>query len=273
MEFWQNTGGYPDPYSRIPGTTQDWGLAAVKSRATFNNTIAFLGKNNDGKVQVMTLNGYSPMRISNHDIENMIEGFPIITDAIAISYIFNGHVLYQLTFPTSNRSLLYDGTTGAWSEVQTGVDQYARHIANLGVVFNKNNYVSDTSTGTIYLVDPKSLTDNGVPIKREIRSRHIYNNGNDVELGQLQLDMDVGEAPELGQGSDPRIMLQVSRNGGKTYEAERWAPLGKAGEYFTRIIWRRLGSAKDFVFKFVVTDPVPFVVIQGWAAPAETEEV
>jgi hypothetical protein len=272
-EFWQNVGAYPNPYSRIPGTTQDWGLAAVLSRAPFGNTIAFLAKNSQGKVQVMSLNGYVPQRISNHDIENMIESFPISSDAVALSYIFNGHVLYQITFPSVNRSLLYDGTTNLWSEVQTGVDEYGRHIANLGVVFNKNNYVSDSTTSTIYLVDPVALTDNGMPIKREVRSRHIYNSGNDVQLGQLQLDMDVGGAPQIGQGSDPRIMLQVSRNGGKTFEGERWQPMGKAGEYFTRIIWRRIGSAKDFVFKWVVTDPVPFIVVQGWAMPAETEEV
>ena len=38
------------------------------------------------------------------------------------------------------------------------------------------------------------------------------------------------------------------------------AKLGKIGEYRRRVIFRRLGRARDFTCRFTVTDPIPFVL-------------
>ena len=62
---------------------------------------------------------------------------------------------------------------------------------------------------------------------------------------------------------DPQVMLRVSRDGGRTFGNERWVPLGKMGEYYARVILRRLGSARDFVIQITVTDPVKFVLASG----------
>jgi hypothetical protein len=274
-EFWQNVGTYPGPYQRIPGATQDWGLAAPYSRALFKNSIAFLAKNRQGQVQVMLLNGFVPDRISTSDVENIINTInktSIISDAVALSYIIDGHIMYQLTFPTGGRSLLYDGLTNMWSEVQTGVALFARHIANLGVVFNNNNYVSDTSTGNIYLLDPTTYTDNGVYIKRQVRTRHIGGKGDYLGLASVRFAMDVGVGLQSGQGSNPQIMLQVSRDGGKTFESERWTTIGAVGQYTTQVQYNRLGQEKGngFVFQITMTDPVPFILSEAYADPDQT---
>jgi hypothetical protein len=39
--------------------------------------------------------------------------------------------------------------------------------------------------------------------------------------------------------------------------------MGALGEYSMRAEWRRLGWARDFVFKIRMTDPVKFLLIQG----------
>jgi hypothetical protein len=36
--------------------------------------------------------------------------------------------------------------------------------------------------------------------------------------------------------------------------------MGTKGQYKKRVIWEELGTARDFVFQFTVTDPVPFIV-------------
>ncbi len=61
-------------------------------------------------------------------------------------------------------------------------------------------------------------------------------------------------------------MLQVSKDQGRTFGTERWAQMGMVGQYKDhRAVWRRLGSGRDFVFKFTVTDPVKFAVVGGAA--------
>ena len=70
-----------------------------------------------------------------------------------------------------------------------------------------------------------------------------------------------------GQGENPQIMLQVSRDGGYTYGNEMWTSFGAEGEFLRRAEWRRLGVSRNYVFKFRITDPVKVIFI-GAAALA-----
>jgi hypothetical protein len=273
IEYWQDNGGFPFPFQQLVGTAQDWGLAAFNSRAHFNNTMAFLGLNQQGQVQVMMLNGYSPQRISDSNIENIINSFSIVSDAVALTYNVDGHPMYQLTFPSANRSFLYEGTTGMWSEVQTGVSLQNRHIGNLSVSFANEVYCSDSSTGNIYQFSTYVYTDNGTSIKREVESKHIQMDGNKFSIDELWFDFELGQGLQSGQGSNPQIMLQISKDNGETFGNERWTSLGKVGQYGgPRVIYRRLGQSRDFVFKIRLTDPVPFVLVRGSAVLRQTTE-
>ena len=267
MEFWQDVGASPVPYRRVNGASQNWGLAAVWSRAELNNTLFFLGRNPQGRVQVLKLNGYTPVPISTSDLENIINKFTDFTDAVALTYMIDGHPMYQLTFPSGNRSFLYDDRTSIWQEVQTGLNLINRHYADLGVVFNSKNYVSDYQSGTIYELMDDVYTDNGAPIKRQAISRHIRDGGNEFPIDEVMLDMETGNGTQTGQGFNPKIMMRVSKDGGRTYGYERWKEIGKVGQYFSpRVIWQRLGSSRDFVMEFTMTDPVKFIVTSAFVS-------
>ena len=62
---------------------------------------------------------------------------------------------------------------------------------------------------------------------------------------------------------NPTVMLTISRDGGHTFGQELWTTIGAQGEFTMRAEWRRLGCARDWVFKLRMTDPVKFVLIQG----------
>jgi len=266
-EFWQNAGTSPNPFGRITGATQTWGLAAVYSRAFLNNSMIFLGQNPQGGVQVMMLNGYTPTRVSTSDIEDLMASFSTIADATGYAYIVAGHPMYQINFPTANRSFLYDSLTNLWQEVQTGTALLARHFGNLGIAFNSQNYIADSTTGNIYQLSTLNYTDNGQVIKRQVASRHIHADGNVLGIAQLWLDMETGIGLQAGQGSAPTITMQVSKDGGRTFPITRTASIGAVGQYLApRVLWRRLGSARDFVFMFTMTDPVKFTIIKGSAS-------
>ena len=269
IEFWQDIGSTPNPYQRINGATQSWGLGAVASRVKFMNTEIFLGVNPQGSVQILMLNGYTPDRVSTSDIENIINAFTTVSDAVALSYVVDGHTMYQITFPAGGRSFLYDGLTKLWSEVQTGVDLVARHEAQYGVSFNSKDYYCDSSTGILYLLDSNVFTDNGTAIKRQVRTRHVTNKGNVFTVAELYLDIETGIGLQSGQGSDPMMMVQVSKDGGRTFGVERQVSMGLIGQYRSpRLITRRWGSSRDFVWQFTVTDPVKFLIVGGAASVA-----
>lgn len=265
IEFWQNVGTSPLPFGRINGATRNQGLAARYSIAFIDDIQLYLGQNLYGGYSEVTLmQGFNTRRVSTDDIEHIIGNLSLWRDGVAFGYMVDGHKMYQITFPTAQKSLLYDVTADLWSELQSGVALTGRHMANLGISFNSLNYASDSTTGIIYKMDDELFTDNGNPIKRQLTTRHIHMDGNRFAVDELYLDMETGQGLQYGQGSDPQMMLQVSKDGGHTFGPERWRSVGKVGQYKSpRVMWNRLGAAQDFVFQFTMTDPVKFVVIGG----------
>jgi hypothetical protein len=261
IEYWQDVGASPFPYQPIVSATQDWGLAARWSRAYIGNTLCFLGQTQQGQVQVMEMQGFVPKVISTPDVDAVINGFTVVNDAVALSYVTDGHFMYQLTFPTQGRSFLYDITQREWSETQSQVALQARHTGQLSVQLFGKVYIGDYSTGNIYLLDKSNYTDNGVQVPRIIQTRHVYDSYDVLGVDEVFLDMETGVGLQSGQGSNPQIMMEISKDGGRTFPVQRWSTFGLVGQYkFPRAIWRRVGSGYDFVFRFTVTDPVKFVI-------------
>ena len=266
VEWWQNTGSPGFPYAQVKPATAMWGMVAASSHAHVGDTFINLFQNEQGHVQFMKANGFQLVRVSNHDVEAIInaKGF-INTDPVATSWTWNGHLFYQVTFQSAGRTFLYDDIDGMWSEMQTGAAISGRHIGQFAVQFNNQIYVTDYATPSIYTFDDTAFTDNGAVIPRVVQTRHLTNGGNKFSLGQILIDMETGVGLQSGQGSDPQMMVQVSRDSGKTFNYERWVPIGKVGQYRHRVRLRRLGSAYDFVLRFRMTDPVKFVITYGSA--------
>jgi hypothetical protein len=69
---------------------------------------------------------------------------------------------------------------------------------------------------------------------------------------------------EYTQGVIPQVMLRWSDDGGHTWSNEHWAQMGKVGQYFRRVFWRRLGMTlklRDRVYEISGTDPVKIAIM------------
>lgn len=269
QEFWQNVGSTPQPFQPILSATNPWGLAAIFSRthllsANDQDSLVFLGQSPGGQVQLVQVTGFSPKVISDPDTEAIWNSFSTVSDATAYAYQIDTHRFYQVNFPTANRSWLYDGSTGILSEVQTGPTVLpARHTGNLATYYAGQTLVADYATNQIYRLDPNAYTDNGATIIRQIVTRHVFSNFNRVRISLLYLDMETGVGLQSGQGSNPQIMLEYSKDNGRTWSAQRWVTLGLVGQYITRVLWRRFGSTRDATWRITMSDPVKFVITEG----------
>jgi hypothetical protein len=172
-----------------------------------------------------------------------------------------------LNFPDA--SYLYDGMTDTWSQLTSSSTFGARHYANIRLGVSQQPYVCDYRNGRIYLLDKTNYTDNGDPQITELVSKHIFNSGNYVTVRELAVEIEAGDGLVTGQGSDPQLMGSWSKDGGRTWGNEIWMPMGKIGEYRRRAVWRNLGRAKDWAFKFRISDPIPrrFVSITARISP------
>ena len=254
-EFWGNTGAQDFPYSNVRGATMEYGLAARWSLVKYNDSLCGLFKNRMGQVQVMRLQGYTPVPVSNPDMETIINNYATVSDATGLSYLMNGHPFYQISFPSAGKSWLFDAKSGMWTQLESGLSG-GRHVAEIHVDYLNKPLVTDYSNGSVYELDSDVYTDNGTSIPREIITRHVFKDYSPMTISRLQVDFETGVGLVSGQGSTPKAMLQISKDNGRTWGNELWTNIGAIGKYLTRVIWRRLGVGNDWTFKLRITDPV-----------------
>lgn len=85
---------------------------------------------------------------------------------------------------------------------------------------------------------------------------------------QAGVGLTAGAPASPVQGSDPQMMVRISRDGGSTWDPEVWLPFGKLGDYTARAVLRSPGSYRDGVIEVTVSDPVFATLI---AVDAEIE--
>lgn len=272
-EVWADTGTFPFPFQRIPGASSQHGIAAKFSMARFGNSFAYVSRNDRGQAVIVQMNGYFPQRISTHAVENTLVN-QNISDAVAYTYQLEGHECYVVSFPTLELTWVYDGSTQMWHKWLWCDNQnnYKRHRSNCSALFQGLVLVGDWENGQIYKLDPDNYTDNGQNIRRVRRCPHLVTDFQRQYFEELQIQFQPGvglqgiTTPPLNletEGADPQAMLRWSNDGGSTWSNEHWAGIGKVGKYQNRIIWRRLGWARDRIYEVVVTDPVKAVIVSA----------
>jgi hypothetical protein len=301
IEVWSDTGATDFPLQRIPGAFNELGCAAPYSIAKMDNGLFWLGRDRRGQGIVYRANGYAGQRISTHAVEWQIQQYSDLSDAVAYTYQQDGHSFYVLIFPTANTTWVYDVATQAWHE-RAGFDNglFTRHRSNCQMSFGNNVIVGDYQNGNIYAFDLEDYSDNG-GIQKWLRSWRALptgqNNLKRTAQHSLQLDIESGtglngsmiveviylqtedgdylvtesgdrliadQQTAITQGSDPEVMLRWSDDGGHTWSSEHWAKIGKIGEYYRRVFWRRLGMTvklRDRVYELSGTDPVKISIM------------
>lgn len=267
VEVWYDSGASDFPLQRIQGAFNEIGCAATYSLAKLDNGVFWLGADARGRGIVYRANGYTGQRISTHAVEWHIQSYGTIDDAIAYTYQQDGHAFYVLTFPTAQKTWVYDVAANAWHERASGNENQYRHRSNCQMAFNNEIVVGDYVNGNIYAFDLTVFSDNGDLQKWQRSWRALpqgQNNLRRTAQHSLQIDLESGTGLNLGQGSDPQVMLRWSDDGGHTWSNEHWSPMGKIGEYYRRVFFRRLGMTlkiRDRVYELSGTDPVKIALL------------
>ncbi len=267
VEVLYNAGSTPFAFARQTGVYIQNGCAARFSVAKGDNTLFFLSKGEQGRCQVIRLAGrYTPEVISTPAVSEVFGRFQTVSDAFGYVYQEGGHEFYVLTFPQERQTWALDLTTSAalgqyvWHERSSYT--HGRHLANTYMFFNDKHVVGDYCSGKFYFMSQDYLDDNGLLIQRSIISEHYHNTNLTLFLDELEIIMEVGVGLITGEYTEPKGTLEVSRDGGKTWQSYGTRTLGKMGEYEHRVVWRRnLGKARVFTFRYSITDPVRAYVL------------
>lgn len=262
-EVWYDAGGATYPFAEIQGAYISHGIAAAATAVRLDNTVFWLSNDEFGQGIVLRANGYSPLRVSNFAIEQAMQRYPTITDAVAWTYQQDGHSFYVINFPSGNATWAYDAASGMWHErsylgtlaANDGTMNRARPITH-SFAFGMH-IVGDWETGYLYQMTPSAFADDGRQIRRIRRAPYIDNELKRVFFAQFQLDLEVGDGnpgavePVSPPAApvDPQISLRWSDDGGNTWSNYQTVSMGKSGNYRKRVVWRRLGQSRQRVFE------------------------
>ena len=297
IEVWYDAGTVDFPLQRIQGAFNELGCAAPYSIAKLDNALFWLGSDARGKGVVYRSNGYAGQRISTHAVEWQIQQYSTLADAVGYTYQQDGHAFYVLNFPDASSTWVYDVATQAWHEradfadvlgvhnpalpsriTESGnvrlleqaaaqqliidADQFTRHRGSCQMAFNNQIVIGDYTDGRVYAYDLDTYQGKWLRSWRALPTGQ--NNLKRTAHHSLQLDCEAGIGLNTGQGSDPQVMLRWSDDGGHTWSNSHWASMGRIGEYYRRVVWRRLGMTtklRDRVYEISGTDPVKIAIM------------
>jgi len=270
IEVYINDGD--TPFIRQARTSIYYGLTARDSIASWHGGVFFLGKSvNGGNDIYMMGTNYSLNPISTPAIASKIneqtnenaEGF--------VQCSKDGHIFYHLHLPSLNTTLVYDMTTGMWHE---RVSQRPYPDADGSIVqdlyrgkcytqFKGMNLFGDWYSGKIFKEDDTASTDDGLIRVLQRITPILHQELKYISVYELEIDVNSGFGTTTGQGVDPIMMLRYSLNGGNTFETEEFIELGSLGEYDFKVQKSKLGTSRNWVIDFKVTDPIDIVVMQS----------
>jgi hypothetical protein len=242
----------------------EYGCAAKYSPAKSDNTVFWVGRNNDGQGIVYRADGYTPSRISTYALENAIAGYGDISTAWGYCYQQGGHTFYVLTFP-GYATWGYDASTQRWTHLtyrNTSTGALEQHRGNAYYFLSGSHVVGDYETGNLYVLDLDTFSDNGNPIYRERAWAVLSAEGKFIRHDRLELmaEMGVGLDGDPANGADPLWNLQHSNDGCRSWGNSRQLRLGTVGHYKNRAFTRRLGLSRSRVYRIWTADPVKLAV-------------
>lgn len=259
-----NIGTGNPPYRPIQNSTNTkLGLKAIHSLSFNYRSLYFLGSD----LMVYRIGGLQAEPIGNGSIGQAIRGYSNPDQAWGVCLEFDNQYFYMLTFPNHATWLFNEGA--GWTNLAYGTEGAPHLIYDYVKCYDKH-LVSDRRNGNIYELDFSNYTDNGDSIDKQrdtikISGKELGFPGKEIVMNRLELVVETGVGLISGQGSDPRIMMSYSDDGGRTWSSEQWSYLGVMGSftYSQNPSWTDLGSFHERMFRFRVSDPVKVVIISA----------
>jgi hypothetical protein len=257
IELWWNSGQGNPPFDKIQGAIISQGLGAKNSIAENPDFLFFFGA--DKQFHTMTAGSAAvDTVISTKAMAKQIKDYAVTDDCIAWTMELEGQWFYVATFPIQNVTWVLP-IGGEWFQWGTGLTGRIRANSYVNI-FNKD-LVADYASGNIYELDAETYTDVGETIVRTRDSAPIHGglfqqDGKAFEINGLEIFLETGVGLVSGQGSDPKLMVSASRDGGKTFGTEQQLRVGALGEY-TKVMTGSLGRfERSCVIRLRASDPI-----------------
>lgn len=256
-EVWFDAGSAAFPFQAVPGAFIQHGCVAKNSVCAQDLAVFWLSRDPQGACIVLMGSNYNVTRISTHAIEHEFQSYSTLSDAVGYIYQEEGHMFYVLSFPTADKTWVYDISNQLWHErmwLDTNGGEH-RHRSNVFAYAYGTYVVGDWQNGNLYALDQNNYTDNGAPIQRIRSFPHVVNELKRIIYRKFIADMQTGAQTDPNADA-PVLSLRWSDDRGASWSNYVTQPLGAVGKFLQNIQFRRLGMSRDRVFELSWSAPV-----------------
>ncbi len=259
MEPWYNSGVGSPPIDRIEGQQISVGLGAISSVANTDRAIYWLG---DDKC-IYRISGGIYERISDDGISNSIEEMTTISDAFGYTFTLQGQDFYLITFPSENKTFVNNESLGkdGWFELRSYQDK-SYSGTSLIQIYDKLIVADKGDLLTLELNEYTQNTDTMIRerITDEITAEDLGLDFDMLLMSSLTLKVESGVGLITGQGENPRIRVELSTDGGRTYPHVQWVEIGQLGEHTQLVEIDMFATGRSLRFRLRMSDPVPLAI-------------
>ena len=256
-EFWVNDG--TSPFTRVQGLTFDRGCGARYSPAKRGDNWCWIDERRT--VVRATVNKIEeisdPIGQALHDLSTIEDG---IGDIITV----RGWSLYVLTFPTANRTFVYDLKQNAWYEWgnwDTANGIYNRFRGASYVYSPKWNFhlVGDKANGKIYKLSDDEFEDNG-DVLRSIRRTGFVTHNTSARKRCKALRFRLKRSVATGSVASPGMQVRWRDDGG-AWGVTRTIDLGAVGDNVLHVTIYQCGTYRTRQYEFIHSDATSWILM------------
>lgn len=245
VELFQNTGSAQGTF-QPKGITLEQGCAGRFTPAKLDNSVFWLG--NDGIFY--RADGYSPVRISTHAIEDAIADSDW-SQAFAFTWSSKGHKVYYCTFP-DGQTWGYDVSSRLWHRRASyhPVHEVARRWRLNDLFYSNGEWVGcDSMSGKLFILDWDYMFEgSGEPFVSERVTQISYSAGRRFSVDALELEMLTGQAPTI----PTEFPIQPE---GPMISGD--APDGSVGVDYDNFVYTHAIGDKPLVSSLIVSGALP----------------
>lgn len=261
IEAFQNIGSADFPFQRT-GLFIQKGLKGQFSVSSASNSFMFIGVGKNESPAVWALDGNDVVKVSTTAIDSYLQKLSAtdVSNCFSWSYAQKGAYFVGFSFPET--AFVFDSTSSRWHERKSRINNSpARYRINSIVTAYGNILVGDSLDGRIGVLDTQSYSEYEDAQVRIVSTQPFQNNMMSMSVPSIELTVESGVGNT--EVIDPVLSLEISKDGGKTWDYPRTRKIGEVGEYNKRAIWRRNGRvSRFFVLRFTLSDAVKPVILQ-----------
>lgn len=265
VDVFQRGSGELEDWIRVSYTsTNAFGLEAPDSVASTGGSVYFIASGAQYGKCCMKVTGTSFEKVSEDWLDNRLLQ-ESTTSAYGFCYSVGEHSFYVMQLNSVGETWCRDQLDGGWHnrtsrDSKSGIEGQWRAG---GVAYYREKFFTFTNDGLVCEFQGDYWSEDypdgtSLPMVRHRQTAVITDGLKPFTFEELAVECNVGTWNDYSL--QPKLLLEVSKDGGNTFGNVRSASLGRTGDYSHRVRWLNLGMVRLCVIRLTYSHPTDLVL-------------